>query len=214
MADIFNILISGVGGQGAILLGKLLRDYGLKSPLIKKVVGTETRGVSQREGSVSATARYLIEGRIYNLNQGYEIEDLISPKIPINDAHLVLGLEPLETLRNLKYISEQSVVIMNTHKRYPRDVILKKEGAKTYPSTARIIDLLDQFARRTISMNFNKLSKNKFDNTIFTNVIILGVAAKEFENIFLKERLIETLKNNLSAIEKNIEAFKLGYSLT
>jgi indolepyruvate ferredoxin oxidoreductase beta subunit len=213
MADIFNILVAGVRGQGPILLGNLLRTYGLNSPLIKNVVGTETRGVSQREGSVMATARYLIESRVYQLDQGYEKEDLISPTIPMNDAHLVLGLEPLETLRNLKYISEQSVVVINTHKRFPRDVILKKEGSKQYPSMADIVDLLDQFARRTISMDFNKLSKSEYDNAIYANTIILGVAAKEFENIFLNEKLIEIIKKNLKPVEINISAFELGYSL-
>ncbi|MHA1338145.1 MAG: hypothetical protein ACTSPW_20820 [Promethearchaeota archaeon] len=48
----------------------------MRVPFIKNVVGTETRGVSQREGSVTATARYLIDSRIYSLDQGYEIEDL------------------------------------------------------------------------------------------------------------------------------------------
>jgi indolepyruvate ferredoxin oxidoreductase beta subunit len=213
MADIFNILVAGVGGQGVILLGNLLRTYGLNSPLIKNVVGTETRGVSQREGSVMATARYLIESRVYQLDQGYEKEDLISPTIPMNDAHMVLGLEPLETLRNLKYISEQTVVVINAHKRFPRDVILKKEGSKQYPSMADIIDLLDQFARRTISMDFNELSKSKYDNAIYANTIILGVAAKEFENVFFKDKLIEIIKKNLKPVELNINAFELGYSL-
>jgi len=49
IGDIYNILITGVGGQGVVLLGKILREYGMISPLIKNVVGTETRGVSQRE---------------------------------------------------------------------------------------------------------------------------------------------------------------------
>ena len=90
----------------------------MRTALIKNVVGTETRGVSQREGSVTATARYLIDSKVYSLEQGYEVDDLISPLIPINDAHLVLGLEPLETIRNLKYISEATVVILNTHRQY------------------------------------------------------------------------------------------------
>ena len=45
IGDIYNILIAGVGGQGVVRLGNILRDYGLVSPLIKNVVGTETRGV-------------------------------------------------------------------------------------------------------------------------------------------------------------------------
>lgn len=213
MADIFNILVVGVGGQGVVLLGNLLRQFGLNSPFIKNVVGTETRGVSQREGSVIATTRYLIDSKIYNLDQGYEIDDLISPSIPINDAHIVLGLEPLETIRNLKYISEQTVVVLNTSRRYPRDVVIKKGSNKLYPPTARILEILDQFARKTVSMDFSRLSISEFGNSIYANTIILGVATKEFENVFIKENFLQILKDNLKPIGANIEAFELGYNL-
>ncbi|MEJ2252676.1 MAG: 2-oxoacid:acceptor oxidoreductase family protein, partial [Candidatus Lokiarchaeota archaeon] len=159
MGDIYNILVTGVGGQGIITLGKLLREYGVRAPLIENVVGTETRGVSQREGSVNATVRYLLNNRLYSLDQHYKKEDLISPLIPINDAFLVLGLEPLETLRNLKYISEKTLIILNTHKRFPKNALLRKSASKSYPSTADIIEILDQFARRVIALDLNELSE-------------------------------------------------------
>ncbi|MHA1148607.1 MAG: 2-oxoacid:acceptor oxidoreductase family protein [Promethearchaeota archaeon] len=213
MGDIFNILIAGVGGQGVVRLGNILRDYGLISPLIKNVVGTETRGVSQREGSVTATARYLIDGRVYSLDQGYEYNDLISPVIPMNDAHLVLGLEPLETLRNLKLISEQTVVILNTHNHYPRDVIIGTKGGISYPSNAKILDLLDQFARKVVATNFHELAEIKFNNAIYANTILLGTAVKEFREIFLKEKIRETVENYFRSSKENLEAFELGYSL-
>ena len=206
-------MVTGVGGQGVVLLGNILRAYGMKTPFVKNVVGTETRGVSQREGSVSATARYLIDSRIYTLEQNYQIDDLISPMIPINDAHLVLGLEPLETIRNLRYISEATVVILNTHRLYPRNVIIGSEKEKKYPSIAEIIDILDQFARRTISMDFNELSKIKLNNSIYANIIILGVGAKEFKEILNKDAMIKVLEDFLKGDSKNIEAFEIGYNL-
>ena len=185
----------------------------MKTPFIKNVVGTETRGVSQREGSVSATARYLIDSRIYSLDQNYDIEDLISPMIPINDAHLVFGLEPLETIRNLRFISEATVVILNTHRLYPRNVIIGSEKEKKYPSNAEIIDILDQFARRTISMDFNELSKIKLNNSIYANIIILGVGVKEFREILNKELMIQVLEEYFKGDKKNLEAFEIGYNL-
>jgi indolepyruvate ferredoxin oxidoreductase beta subunit len=206
-------LVTGVGGQGVVLLGNILRTYGMKSPFIKNVVGTETRGVSQREGSVSATARYLIDSRIYSLDQEYEIDDLISPIIPTNDAHLVFGLEPLETIRNLRYISEATVVILNTHRLYPRNVLISSEKEKKYPSNAEIIDILDQFARRTISMDFNELSKIRLNNSIYANIIILGVGVKEFREILNKDLMIKVLEEFFKGDNKNIEAFELGYNL-
>ena len=206
-------MVTGVGGQGVVLLGNILRTYGMRTPFIKNVVGTETRGVSQREGSVSATARYLIDSRIYSLDQDYDIDDLISPIIPINDAHLVFGLEPLETIRNLRYISEATVVILNTHRLYPRNVIIGSEKEKKYPSNAEIIDILDQFARRTISMDFNALSKLKLNNPIYANIIILGVGVKEFREILNKDLMTQVLEDFFKEDKKNLEAFEIGYNL-
>ena len=185
----------------------------MRTPFIKNVVGMETRGVSQREGSVSASARYLIDARLYTLGENYEIDDLISPVIPINDAHLVLGLEPLETIRNLKYISEQTLVILNTHKHYPRNVIIGSEKEKKYPSNAEILSILDQIARRVISLDFNDLSETKFGNSIYANTIILGIAVREFREIFFKNLMIDVLKKVFKGSQKNLEAFELGYNL-
>ncbi|TFG16342.1 MAG: hypothetical protein EU531_06785 [Promethearchaeota archaeon] len=213
MGDIYNILLTGVGGQGIVLLGNILREYGMRFPLIQNVVGTETRGVSQREGSVLATARFLIDSKIYSLDQNFEVEELISPLIPINDAHLVMGLEPLETIRNLRYISERTVVIMNTHQNYPRNVILKAEKTMKYPSLGYIIDILDQLARRTISLDFNALAKSKLDDTIYSNVILLGVGAKEFQEVFNKKLMLSVLKDFFGEDSLNLEAFNLGYDL-
>jgi len=213
MGDIYNILLTGVGGQGIVLLGNIIREYGMRFPLIQNVVGTETRGVSQREGSVLATARYLIDSKIYSLDQNFEVDELISPLIPINDAHLVLGLEPLETIRNLRYISERTVVILNTHRNYPRNVILKAEKALKYPSLGYIIDILDQLARRTISLDFNELAKTKFDDAIYSNVILLGVGAKEFQEVFNKKLMLSVLKDFFGEDSLNLEALKLGYDL-
>jgi indolepyruvate ferredoxin oxidoreductase, beta subunit len=214
MGDIYNVLVAGVGGQGVISLAMILREYGMKYPQITNVVGTETRGVSQREGSVSATARFLIERNIYSFDEEYKQEDLISPLIPINDAHLVLGLEPLETLRNLKFISEQTLVIMNTHKLYPRSVFFDSSQENKYPSTAKIVNLLDQFARKVVALNITELAQTNLGDSRYVNSIILGMATKEFQPIFAKDILKGVLKDHFKSKSKeNLNAFQLGYSL-
>jgi len=213
MADIFNIIIAGVGGQGVVRLGNILREYGMKIPLIMNVVGTETRGVSQREGSVMATARFLIKDQVYSLNQGYEVEDLISPLVPINDADLVLGLEPLETIRNIKYYSKQTTIILNTHKHYPRNVILGAEKGKKYPTIDQIREDLEEFSKKIIFYDFNELSEEKFRSSIFSNTIILGTSVKQTQEIFDKNIILELIQENFREPEKNTEAFELGYNL-
>ena len=209
MGDIFNILVTGVGGQGVDLLGNSLRAYAMKTPFIKNVVGTETKGFSQGN-SIMATARYLIESRAYSLEQDYDIEDLISPKIPINDAHLVLGLEPLETIRNIKYISEKTFVVMNTHQ-IPSNITLDSD--KVYPSVADIIDILDQLARKIVSLDFNVLSEFKFNDGKYADIILFGAGIKEFKFFFDKKLIHNILLEIFGDSSKNLEAFELGYNL-
>ena len=197
-----------------VLLGKILREYGMRSHIIQNVVGTETRGVSQREGSVSATARYLIDTKI-DLSEGnYSVDELISPLIPINDAHLVLGLEPLETLRNIKYLSNKTTVILNTHKNYPRNVITGSEKERTYPENNEIINTLNQLTKQIIPRDFNEIAKSKLNNSIYTNVVILGISVREYKDIFDKKLLIKVIKDFLEKDKTNIEAFEIGYNLT
>ena len=213
MADIFNILVAGVGGQGVVRLGNILREYGMRKTQILNVVGTETRGVYQREGSVTATARFLIEDQVYSLNQGYEVEDLISPLIPLNDANLVLGLEPLETIRNIRYYSKKTLIILNSHKHYPRNVILGAEKGKKYPNITQIQEELEEFAQKIITFDFNELSKDRFKSSIFANSIILGASVKNTQEIFEKNIILNLIKESFREPEKNIEAFELGYNL-
>jgi Pyruvate/2-oxoacid:ferredoxin oxidoreductase gamma subunit len=217
MGNIFNILVTGVGGQGTILIGDILRAYGLKCSIIQNVVGTETRGVAQREGSVVVTVRYLIETNIYSLGDNYDVDELISPLIPTNDAHIVLGLEPLETLRNLKYISEQTVVVLNTHEHYPKNIIINSKMEKAekekYFSNKDTIDLLNQFARKVIALDFNLLSNVNLKSSIYFNIIALAVAVKEFREIFDKNLIIDILREYFKDAKENLNAFELGYNL-
>jgi len=217
MGDIFNILVTGVGGQGIVLIGDILRAYGLKSSAIQNVVGTETRGVAQREGSVIAAVRYLIDTKIYSLGDKFDVDELISPLIPTNDAHMVLGLEPLETLRNLRYISKQTVVILNTHNHYPKNLIFNSKNDKIekqkIPSNTDTIDLLNQFARKVIALNFNEFSSIKLESSIYSNIIALGVAVKEFRELFDKSLFLEVLTDFFEDSKKDLDAFELGYDL-
>jgi len=209
LGDIFNVLISGIEGQGINELGYVLRKYGLKVPFIKNIVGTDM----QNEGNFISTVRYLIEGRIYSLDQGYQVDELISSQIPINDTHLFIGLEPLETMRNLQFISEQTIVIMNTHRYYPKNLMNDAGINKKYPTNGEIIDILDQLARQTISLNFNELSKLKLDDVKFAHLMILGTSIREFREIFHRKTISAIIKKFYGEASEFLEAFNIGYGL-
>ena len=84
--DPLNVVISGVGGQGNLLLSRLIGRTLLNKGYFVAI--GETLGVAQRGGAVMSNVR---------------ISEKISlgPLIPEGKAHIILSLEPLETLRML-----------------------------------------------------------------------------------------------------------------
>ena len=94
MIEEFNILIGGVGGQGILLVSRILAAAAKESGL--KVISGETHGLAQRMGSISVHLRF-----------GAEV---YGPLVPWGRADLILGLEPVETLRHVEYLSKEGVL--------------------------------------------------------------------------------------------------------
>ncbi|MHA1520903.1 MAG: hypothetical protein ACTSRK_12035 [Promethearchaeota archaeon] len=114
---IYNIMIVGVGGLGVITVGKFFQENALYSPDIQNMVAMESRGVSQREGSVYAIVRYLYGPKNSNLSSE------LAPKPSLGQVHLMLALEPLEFIRNIKYCHPQCQVILNDNLLIPKSAI-------------------------------------------------------------------------------------------
>ena len=62
-------------------------------------------------------------------------------------------------------------------------------------------------------MDFNELSKIRLKESIFANVIILGVGVKEFKEVFDRKIIRSILKDFFKKDTKNLEAFDIGYNL-
>ena len=82
-----QMIISGVGGQGVLLVTRIFSDFALREgyPLI----GSEDHGMSQRGGSVIT---YL------------KIGDFNSPLVKRGSANILLSLERNEALKTLNYL--------------------------------------------------------------------------------------------------------------
>jgi hypothetical protein len=124
-----------------------------------------------------------------------------------------MGLEPYEAFKNLKFYSERTVIILNTH---PLDssfsqLTLKKKVL--IPSIGCILDILDQLVRRVIAIDLYDLSTTLFQSENYVPVLILGLAIKEFKDLFNKKRLINIIDKMLPQPSRYIEAFQYGYDL-
>jgi len=199
-----NVQVVGTGGQGAILLGQILKLAALNYDNID-VIGTETRGAAQREGCVDATIRYAIveEGEEYDPRRGVH-----GVLIPTGEADLLIAMEPLEGLRNIHYISEKTTVILNTYKILPGTVIV--EGLK-YPEIEEIVEQMKQLTDKIYPINANELCKERFGDFLRVNIILLGAALATGVLPFKYEEIENIIKEKFTPYEKNLEALKIGY---
>lgn len=134
----FDILIAGVGGQGVVLASRLLATAAMDAGL--HVATAETIGMAQREGSVTSHVRIG--------------DDVCGSLIPQGSADLLIGLEPGEAARNLRFLRKGASIVVNEHAIMP-----STQGSEAYDPN-QILDFLKSNCLEIISSDFTGLAKN------------------------------------------------------
>jgi indolepyruvate ferredoxin oxidoreductase beta subunit len=98
----YNILLTGVGGQGLMLLSRIIGTACMEMNL--KVVAEEQHGLAQRSGSITAHIR---------------IGDVSSPVIPYGSADLILSMEAMESLRYIEFLKSNGFIISSSRILHP-----------------------------------------------------------------------------------------------
>lgn len=189
----FNIVLAGVGGQGTLLAAQILGTAAIKEGLDVRV--SEIHGMAQRGGAVVSTVR-----------MG---EKVLAPTVLDGQADALLGFEPLETLRNLKFVSEKTLVIMSDEKIPPTELSIKK---MKYPSMEEVIAKIQRFAKNLTVLETARLAKEA-GSILTQNVVLIGALAATGKMPVKIESLMEALRELVSAkhLEMNVRAFELGY---
>jgi indolepyruvate ferredoxin oxidoreductase, beta subunit len=193
MVKEFNILITGVGGQGVILMSELLGRAAVADGL--RVRGSEILGMAVRGGSVTSAIR--IGDNVYG------------PLIPTGKCNALIGMEPSEALRNIAYLSKSSLVLLNTAVTVPFTVSI---GESSYPSLEEMLRQLGKASDRIIQLDAAKTAE-KAGSRLATNIVMLG-ALFGTEQLPIKIATIkETVESHFPAkvAPVNIKAFDLGY---
>lgn len=198
-----NILIAGVGGQGVMTIGMLLKYAAVRAGIM--VGGTETRGASQREGSVNSHVRFgvLEPGEEYDERRGIH-----ASLIPSGTADLLIGLEPMETLRNAKYVSSSGIVIMNTYEIWPVSV---RAGEAEYPPIEKFVEAMKAFTPHVYTVNVNRMADEKYGGYTMAGTIMLGISFATGRIPLEIHHIEETIMERMDDPEKNIDAFHFGY---
>jgi len=206
---IWSALIVGVGGQGIMVFKRILENAAFREKLkggkIRKIIGAEKHGLSQREGATDVCTRFLL----LEPHETYDELLLTSPLMFYGEADLAIGVEPVELLRNAIYLSEKSFIVLNSRSIPPCAVI---SGAMEYPSIDTITTAIRDISGspHIIAVDATALAIERFGNALRTNMIILGLALAT-NSIPLKIETIKTvIKEVLAQPDENLKAVEIG----
>ncbi len=196
--DKFNLFLSGVGGQGLMLLSETIGRACSKSG--KKIITGEQHGLSQRSGSIYV-----------HLRIG---EDAHSPLISPGESDLMVSLEAIEALRNIQYLDEEAPIISSDRlMHHPMETSkLVQEEKESYITLDEISEKLEEVTSNIYFIDSLGLAE-KAGNVRTENVVLLGAVSTiptfPLERDVLKEVVKETVPEK--TIDVNLEAFELGY---
>jgi indolepyruvate ferredoxin oxidoreductase beta subunit len=187
MTEVKNILLVGVGGQGTILVSKILSTGLVNAGYDVKM--SEVHGMAQRGGSVTTQVRY-----------GKEV---FSPIIGMGQADVLVSFEAMEALRYLGNVKVGGKVIVNDY-RIPSAPILS--GAEDYPM--EVLSVLKEKADTTV-IDAAAMAAG-VGNSRTMNMVLFGamVSAMDLESFDWATAIREHVKENL--VEVNLRAFAAG----
>ena len=196
-ADPLNLVICGVGGQGNILLSGIVGGAYLKKGYYATI--GETFGAAQRGGAVFSAVR-VSKKREYG------------PLIPDGHAHLILGLEPIETMRLLqKYGNSNVVSITNMYPVIPASVSANKES---YPDIEDLQKAISDLSAKSFFVDATSIAL-ELNAPIAMNIVMAGallgtgqldLTPEDITNELRESLPPDRLQLNLTALERGMKA--------
>jgi len=186
-----RVVFIGVGGQGNLLASRLLGEAAL-SLNIPSVV-SEIHGMAQRGGIVESAVL---------------LGDVTSPIVSNAEADVLIGFEPVETLRALSKCNKDTIVITNTHPLPPFTVSV---GQGVYPPVDEIMGLIHAKAGKVIALDGNAMAEEA-GNPLSLNMVMLGALIGSGSIPVGAEDMKKTISTTTKKafLESNLKAFDLG----
>ncbi len=189
--DTKRCVFVGVGGQGNLLASRLLGEAALSEGI--PAVVSEIHGMAQRGGVVESAVL---------------MGDVTSPIVSNGEADVLIGFEPLETMRTLAKCSKKTLVITNTQPLPPFTVAI---GQGKYPPVDEVLDLIHTKVDNVIALNGNELAEEA-GNPLSLNMVMLGALIGSGTIPVTEKSMKETISTTTKKafLESNLKAFDLG----
>ena len=186
-----RVVFIGVGGQGNLLASRLLGEAALSLNI--PAVVSEIHGMAQRGGIVESAVL---------------LGDITSPIVSNAEADVLIGFEPVETLRALSKCNKDTIVITNTHPLPPFTVSV---GQGVYPPMDEIMGLIRAKAGKVIALDGNAMAEEA-GNPLSLNMVMLGALIGSGSIPVGAEDMKKTISTTTKKafLESNLKAFDLG----
>lgn len=190
----YTVQIVGVGGQGVLMASMVLGNAAMNSGY--KVAMSEVHGMAQRGGSVLSTLRFG--------------DDVISPLEAVGNADLIMGFEPVETVRNLPLANKDSVILMNLDPVLPSMVAA---GFEEYPDVEKLKKAVTDVNPNLKTIDATRIAIDA-GKAVAANAVMIGAVAAMDGFPLSKEVLLDALKMQVPQkfLDLNIKAFEMGYN--
>jgi indolepyruvate ferredoxin oxidoreductase, beta subunit len=183
----FDIILSGVGGQGVLSVGAIIARSAMQAGFFVKQ--SEVHGMSQRGGAVLAHLRIADHS-------------IASDLIALGTASLVLSMEPLESLRYVGYLASDGVLITSAN---------PVENIGDYPPLDTVLAEIRKLPKQKI-VDSEALAREA-GSLLATNMVMVGAASEALPiDVAIIEREIELLfgRKGEKVVDINRKAFRFG----
>jgi indolepyruvate ferredoxin oxidoreductase beta subunit len=159
----FSVLLTGIGGQGIMLISKAIADAAFRSyPFACR---TESRGLSQRGGSVRSEVRFGISP--------------LAPVIGAGTADLIISTDALEAVRTLPHLRHNGRLLTNAAFTLPAYLSEPWCNHETDGQRCKMDAQLAQALADSNIQCFNLLELTGRSNSEKAqNTVILGIASR------------------------------------
>jgi len=191
----FEVMLTGVGGEGVLTTGVLLaRAANLDNYFVR---GVQLHGLAQRGGTIPTFVRF------------GKKEEIFSPGIMQANADLILAFEPLEAIRGTYYANkEKTNFVINDSPYMP---IYGNLMNLSYPTKKEVLKRIHPFSKDVFMFKASEIGEKQFGKTLFGNIIIIGFAVGRGLLPLSKESIRKAIKVTVPrSVDLNLMAFELG----
>lgn len=186
-----NLLLAGVGGQGILLISRILTTGLVEQGYDVKV--SEIHGMSQRGGAVTSQIRW-------------SDQRVMSPVIENGRADIIVALEEMEALRNIAYLKPDGKLIVSSERKASMTVLT---GEEMYAED--ISDVLKKAVKDTTLIDApglaEKLGERRASNFILLGFLIgcVGLTQIDWQDILSHQVKAAFQAVNLRALQMGME---------